>query len=85
MRFIFILIFIISVSYSQENFSPTYIPPNVNSPYQIEPNPYEKEINQLKENIEKDIQNQQNKNEGENESRNFWFYDIFKSLDELFD
>jgi hypothetical protein len=82
----YLLLFFIFVSaYGQdEDFSPTYIPPNINNPYNTEANPYEKELQELERNIQSDIQQQQEELEQNHNSKNSWFYDIFKSLKDLF-
>ncbi len=84
---IFILFFIHN-SFLEDNNSqipPTYIPPNVYAPYQAEPNPHEKELEELQKNIQRDLKSQQNQQQQKENSKNNWFYDIFKSIDDLFD
>ena len=86
------IVFFIFLSFLTSNgdennseFSPTYIPPNINNPYEIKPNPHEKELEELERNIQQDLEIQQNQQQQKENSKNSWFYDIFKSIEDLFD
>ncbi len=87
MKLILVLLSFFFLSYADENssYSPTYIPPNLNNPYNVEPNPYKEELNELQRNIQKDLEEKQNTNNKKGNSKNNWFYDIFKSIEDMVD
>ncbi len=86
MKLIFVLILfpIFVLADNSFDYSPTYIPPNLNNPYNVKPNPYERELEELEKNIQEDLESNQKKKQKEG-SENKWFYDIFKSLGDMFD